>query len=106
MIDRDHQIGHSYFMKIKNKEELKSVWYDEIVPLLQEYFYNDREKLENVLGEYKRDPEEGFVRCMSDAEIKDAFGNNAEDDFVDFSPVEIKEYSSEELVSVLKRLYE
>ena len=62
LIDRDHQIGHSYFCgivkKIKNEElksaktELQFVWYRKIIPLLQEYFYNDWEQLKLVLGDF------------------------------------------------------
>lgn len=49
LLDRDHQIGHSYFIKDKYKDAgistLKEIWFDSIVPLLNEYFYNDWEKL-------------------------------------------------------------
>lgn len=48
--DRDHQIGHSYFIGIKDLEELKYVWFYRIIPLLQEYFYNDNEKIEEIIG--------------------------------------------------------
>ena len=52
LLDRDHQIGHSYFMsnKVSNLEDLKNVWFSEILPLLNEYFYNDWEKLQALLG--------------------------------------------------------
>jgi len=62
LIDRDHQIGHSYFCGIikkinqseleSAKEELQFVWYRKIIPLLQEYFYNDWEQLKLVLGDF------------------------------------------------------
>ena len=55
LIDRDHTIGHSYFMDLKNSEELKLVFKDKIVPLLQEYFYGDYGKIGLVLGD-------GFVK--------------------------------------------
>jgi hypothetical protein len=54
--DREHQIGHSYFMKFADQvlvdpEELRSVFTDKIIPLLQEYFYGDYEKIQLVLGD-------------------------------------------------------
>ena len=49
--DREHQIGHSYFMKCKTEEELKLVFKNKIVPLLQEYFYGDYKKIGLVLGD-------------------------------------------------------
>ncbi|GEM_PF-5870948 len=50
LYDRDHQIGHSYFIGIKDMDELKYVWFYRIIPLLQEYFYNDHEKIEEIIG--------------------------------------------------------
>lgn len=50
--DRDHQIGHSYLVKLSQdmspentKDTLKNVWEFEIIPLLQEYFYDSPENL-------------------------------------------------------------
>jgi len=51
LLDRDHRIGHSYFMKINDDAELRFRWYARVVPLLQEYFYNDHERLRAVLGD-------------------------------------------------------
>lgn len=53
--DRDHLIGHSYFMEFKDKDniqedELRDVFFDKIIPLLQEYFYGDYEKIMMVIG--------------------------------------------------------
>jgi DNA polymerase III delta prime subunit len=50
LIDRDHQVGHSYFMGVKDTADLHFVWYHRVVPLLQEYFHNDSERLRAVLG--------------------------------------------------------
>jgi 5-methylcytosine-specific restriction protein B len=48
--DRDHQIGHSYFMGLASLEDLRFAWEHKVVPLLQEYFYGDGEKLLALLG--------------------------------------------------------
>jgi 5-methylcytosine-specific restriction endonuclease McrBC GTP-binding regulatory subunit McrB len=50
LIDKDHQIGHAWFWNINTVEGLKKVFADKILPLLQEYFYNDYDKLSLVLG--------------------------------------------------------
>ncbi|EDY34304.1 ATPase, AAA family [Aciduliprofundum boonei T469] len=54
--DRDHQIGHSYYLQLKDattedelKSKLKYIWLYEILPLLQEYFYGSNENLEKIL---------------------------------------------------------
>ena len=51
LLGRDYQIGHSYFIKVKNVTELRFAWYHRVIPLLQEYFYNDAERLRAVLGD-------------------------------------------------------
>ncbi|MFN8324845.1 MAG: hypothetical protein U0T80_03705 [Flavobacteriaceae bacterium] len=51
LLDRNYTLGHSYFIK----EDFKNSFENEIIPLLQEYFYNDYGKIGLVLGK-------GFVR--------------------------------------------
>ena len=56
LIDKDHTIGHSYFLKIKENqtiEGLSLIFKNEIIPLLNEYFYGDIEKIQLVLGDNK-----------------------------------------------------
>lgn len=55
--DRDHQIGHSYLMKVRNAgsrddalEMLRFAWYHEIIPLLQEYYYDAPTRFNEVIG--------------------------------------------------------
>ena len=53
LYDRDHTIGHAYFMSLKENqtlEELENIFKNKIIPLLQEYFYDDWEKILMVLG--------------------------------------------------------
>ena len=50
LVDKDHQIGHSYFIGIQNLDDLKLVFKDKIIPLLEEYFYGDFGKIGLVLG--------------------------------------------------------
>ncbi|WP_445457698.1 McrB family protein [Flavobacterium sp. HNIBRBA15423] len=50
LLDRDHTIGHSYFIKVNNVNDLKHTFKNNIIPLLQEYFYGDYEKIGLVLG--------------------------------------------------------
>jgi 5-methylcytosine-specific restriction protein B len=51
LVDRDHTIGHAFFMGVDSPESLQAVIADKIIPLLQEYFYGDYQKMEMVLGE-------------------------------------------------------
>ena len=45
LYDRDHTIGHTYFMSITDIGALANVFKNKILLLLQEYFYDDREKI-------------------------------------------------------------
>lgn len=51
LLDKDHLIGHSYFLNVDDLEGLKDVFQHNIIPLLQEYFYGDFAKIGLVLGE-------------------------------------------------------
>lgn len=54
LLDRDHHIGHSYFMNwgdADKEQKLRQVFKNNIIPLLQEYFYGDPVKVGLVLGE-------------------------------------------------------
>ena len=48
--DRDHQLGHSYFLEVTDVASLRQVFLDRIVPMLQEYFYGAWDKICVVLG--------------------------------------------------------
>ena len=51
LLGEDYQIGHSYFMqnRILSTVDLKVVWFDNVLPLLQEYFFDDWEKLKAIV---------------------------------------------------------
>ncbi|MCX6936456.1 MAG: AAA family ATPase [Verrucomicrobia bacterium] len=49
LLDRDHRIGHAYLMKAKSLADLRSAFANQIIPLLQEYFFDDLGKVALVL---------------------------------------------------------
>ncbi|EKN8086157.1 AAA family ATPase [Campylobacter jejuni] len=51
LLDREKTIGHAFFVSIENLEDLKKVFQNKIIPLLQEYFYNDYALINAVLND-------------------------------------------------------
>lgn len=50
LIDKDHKIGHSYFLNISSKQDLIDTFRDKVIPLLEEYFFGDFGKISLILG--------------------------------------------------------
>lgn len=50
LYDREHQIGHAYFFGVRSLADLRAVFADRILPLLQEYFYGQWDKVALALG--------------------------------------------------------
>lgn len=77
LLDREHAIGHSCLLPLKSYptlERLAVIFQNTIVPLLQEYFYDDYEKIQLVLGDnQKLDDSTRFIVRKNDA-VK-LFGN-------------------------------
>ncbi len=85
LYDRDHMIGHAYFEPLKRCKDgperfgaLVAVFRDNILPLLEEYFFEDWQKIRLVLGDNQKDEAEQFITSTGDAdrEYRKLFGVN------------------------------
>lgn len=78
LYDRDHMIGHAYFLGIKSIEELSDVFRNRIIPLLCEYFYDDWEKIRLILADDQKDEDCQFVK-EKDINLEELFSGDLED---------------------------
>lgn len=83
LYDREHTLGHAFFMdlwKDNSIEKLASIFENNIIPLLQEYFYEDYEKIQLVLGDNdKTDDKYKFIKDIK-VESKNIFKGKYNDD--------------------------
>lgn len=80
LLDKDHQIGHSYFIDAKSDLDIFYALKNCVIPLLEEYFYNDTQKIRQVLNE-KEDTENPFYILDDDAlEALNSIDNDYDDE--------------------------
>lgn len=82
LFDREHTIGHAFFTRLKDDptlETLAGIFEKNVIPLLQEYFYEDYEKIQLVLGDNAKDDEYKFV-LDKPLRIRDMFRGNPDID--------------------------
>jgi len=95
LIDKDHLIWHSYFLKTNNISDLKLVIYNEILPLLEEYFYWEEEKIRLVL----------WSKLFEKKNFDDKLFENKGDFENDDNQYEINEnLSNEDFINALKNI--
>lgn len=82
LLDKDHQIGHSYFINVEKLDELKLAFQNKIIPLLQEYFFGDNGKIGLVLGR-------GFVEKVPN-----------KSSFTDFPDADANEFSERPIFTI------
>lgn len=87
LYDREHTIGHAYFCGLKKTatlDGLKNVFKKSVLPLLQEYFFDDYEKIAMVLGDnQKRNCNYKFIVEDNGKDIHTLFGKELETDMLD-----------------------
>lgn len=84
LIDKDHAIGHAYFIG-KDNATIKDSFYKNIIPLLQEYFFGDYGKIGLVLGK-------GFVKKKITTSSVFATFDDYESEYSEKEPYEIIDY--------------
>lgn len=94
LYDREHTIGHAFFTGLNSNstiDDLSSIFKNKVIPLLQEYFYEDYSKIRLVLGDNgKSDEKYQFVKEI-DNSTKNVFKGNYDPDLVENFSYEIND---------------
>lgn len=105
LYDREHMIGHAYFMKLKDDptiENLKEIFLNRIIPLLQEYFYDDYERIQLVLGDNDKEDAYKFIGDK-DVKFREFFKGQPVDDVYDEKKIyRINKKAFDEIISYLE----
>jgi 5-methylcytosine-specific restriction protein B len=79
LLDREHCLGHAYFMPLESDASLTrlaSIFREQVLPLLQEYFFEDWQRIQWVLNDHRKpNPEHRFVRAQP-WNVKELFGDD------------------------------
>ncbi|WP_287167712.1 AAA family ATPase [Pseudomonas sp.] len=77
LLDRDHCLGHAYFMSLKSGDslpQLEVIFRNQILPLLQEYFFEDWQRIQWVLNDHRKPAADRFVE-QDKQDVDALFGN-------------------------------
>lgn len=65
LLDRDHCLGHAYFIPLREDnslERLETIFRNHILPLLQEYFFEDWQRIAWVLNDHRKAVCDQFIQ--------------------------------------------
>lgn len=77
LLDRDHRVGHAYLMSVTSLADLQQTFRTKIVPLMQEFFFDDLSRVELVLGTTASAPPVVFRRRVRQNEIFNRAGSES-----------------------------
>jgi 5-methylcytosine-specific restriction protein B len=78
LLDREHQLGHAYFMELcedASLARLVQIFKSRVIPLLQEYFFDDWERIAWVLNDHRKPEAQRFV-IRHGRSLEALFGSN------------------------------
>lgn len=107
LLNKDNQIGHSYFMFAKSYDDIYDALTKKIIPLLEEYFYNDVDKIRFVLNESDKNKNKNSF-YIKDEEAIEAYKIYSKDNFDEEDKVfySLRTERPTDCETFLKHLYE
>ena len=84
LLNKDYQIGHAYFIHANSMKEILSAMVNKVIPLLEEYFYNDSDKIRFVLNEDGKTDYTFYVMDEDAKKVYDLYNKEGIDDDKNF----------------------
>ena len=113
LLDKDHTIGHAYLMNVTDIASLRDALVNKIIPLVEEYFYNEYEKIRLVFGDDDANNKEEYYQVYQEDKVnydhKALFGRDVdgydEKKFYRINP-DLFKYEPEEIpVEIFTKIY-
>jgi 5-methylcytosine-specific restriction protein B len=76
LLDRDHRLGHAYFLSLRDAPsltQLERIFRRNVLPLLQEYFFEDWQRIHWVLNDHRK-PEPLQIVTRPTSQTSELFG--------------------------------
>ena len=106
LLSRDMTIGHSYFINVRDFTELKNVLLSRVIPLLQEYFYDDWHRIQLIFRDVGANREKIEPQIIRHVEIKEeeiiGFDHDDFEDLTEYSVIPENEITPD----TIRKIYE
>ncbi|WP_136809601.1 AAA family ATPase [Desulfosediminicola flagellatus] len=106
LLNRDLMLGHAYFWNIRDFEGLKDLLLNQIIPLLQEYFYEDWHRIQLVLRDVGPDGSKLEPQIICHEELKEievlGFDHDDYEDIIEYSVSKAEDISPD----AIRKIYE
>ncbi|NDJ27311.1 restriction endonuclease [Campylobacter sp. MIT 12-8780] len=100
LLDREHAIGHAFFIGLDSLKKLQDVFKKKIIPLLQEYFYDDYAKINAVLNGNDMIKE----RPTSDLNLGSSLSDFVDDDKKLYIITDFREWDLKKFQDIIKKI--
>jgi len=100
-----YQIGHSYFLNINNLDDLKKIIVKSIIPLLQEYFYDDWQSICAVLNQPYNNPNKNNGLLIAESSDNKLFRSDF-NTLIEYANQKIFKLNEDFIAEDIKEIYE
>ena len=106
LLNRDLTLGHAYFFEVRDFKGLRTILLNQIVPMLQEYFYEDWQRIQLVFRDVTPlgEPLEPQIICSKKIRVEDILGASHDDydDMISYRVADMEDITPD----AIRKIYE